>query len=82
MLGTMAPAGLRCESGFAARRRIGLIWRGAVSLGRSELYGLQPHDPITIGAASLLMGAIATLAAYLPARRASRVDPMVALRYE
>jgi predicted permease len=49
---------------------------------QSELYGLQPHDPITIAAASLLMGAIASLAAYLPARRASRVDPIVALRYE
>jgi predicted permease len=55
---------------------------GLSKLIQSELYGLQPHDPITIAAASLLMGAIAALAAYLPARRASRVDPMVALRYE
>jgi predicted permease len=55
---------------------------GASHLIRSELYGLQPGDPVTISAASLLMAAIAAFAAYLPARRASRVDPMIALRYE
>ena len=52
----------------------------ASRLIRSELYGLQPGDPITISATSLLMAAVAALAAYLPARRASRVDPMIALR--
>ncbi|MFZ0592267.1 MAG: ABC transporter permease [Bryobacteraceae bacterium] len=48
----------------------------------SELYGLKPFDPITLAAAGLTLMAIAALAGYLPARRASRVDPMVALRYE
>jgi predicted permease len=47
---------------------------------RSELYGLRANDPLTILIASLLMAGIAAFAAYLPARRASRVDPMVALR--
>jgi predicted permease len=55
---------------------------GASRLIRSELYGLQPGDPITISLAGIFMAAIATFAAYLPARRPSRVDPMIALRYE
>jgi len=46
------------------------------------LFGLAPTDPLTISLAVLLMIGVAALAGYLPARRASRVDPMVALRYE
>jgi predicted permease len=46
------------------------------------LYGLSPNDGLTIGLASLTMIVISAFAAYLPARRASRVDPMVALHYE
>jgi predicted permease len=48
----------------------------------SLLFGLTPSDPITILLAILAMVAVALFAGYLPARRASRVDPMVALRYE
>jgi predicted permease len=48
----------------------------------SFLYGLEPNDPLTIALASLLLLTVALLAGYLPARRASRVDPMVALRHE
>jgi len=48
----------------------------------SELYGLAPGDAITILLATAVMAGIAALAGYLPARRASRVDPMIALRYE
>jgi len=54
----------------------------AARLISSMLYGLKATDPITITAAALAMIAVAALAGYLPARRAAKVDPMVALRYE
>jgi putative ABC transport system permease protein len=48
----------------------------------SVLFDVKPTDPLTFAAVALVLGAAAFLAAYLPARRAMRVDPMVALRYE
>jgi len=49
---------------------------------KSLLFGLQPHDPLTIGLAVLVLLAVAAVAGLLPARRAARVDPMVALRHD
>ncbi len=46
------------------------------------LYGLKATDPLTIAMAAFALAAVAALAGYLPARRASRLDPMAALREE
>jgi putative ABC transport system permease protein len=55
---------------------------GASRLLAATLFGLNPFDAVSFSGVSLLLGAIALIATYLPARRAMRVDPMVALRHE
>jgi len=55
---------------------------GLTRMVRSQLYGIQPNDTLTIAAATLGIAFVALLAGYVPALRATRVDPMRALRWE
>jgi predicted permease len=59
-----------------------LLGLAAARLIGSMLYGVSPIDPVSIVVAVALLGVASLLAGYIPARRAARVDPMVALRYE
>jgi ABC-type antimicrobial peptide transport system permease subunit len=65
--------------GIAVGLPLSLLFAHAV---RSQLFGVSNNDPLTLGMVIVLVAAVAFLSAALPARRAAKVDPMVALRYE
>jgi putative ABC transport system permease protein len=74
------------------RQGLGLALAGAVvgligalivsNLMSGLLYGVRPTDPLTFAGVAILLIGVALLACYIPARRALRIDPLVALRYE
>ena len=75
----MREAGVLLAMGVAIGAGLALaVARTATSL----LFGLKPHDPLTLGLAIVLLAAVAAGASFVPAQRASRLDPMVALREE
>jgi predicted permease len=60
---------------------IPVVW-GSVRLAASQFYGIGTYDPLSIATAAAVLALVAALAGYLPARRATAVDPLVALRHE
>jgi putative ABC transport system permease protein len=69
-------------AGLAVGAAAALILARLLSSFAHLLYGVGAGDPVTFIAVSLLLTGVAILACYLPARKATRVDPMIALRYE
>lgn len=71
--GSLTVTGLVIGAGLAL---------GAAQAAKSLLYGLKPRDPLTLVAAVVVLSAVAAFASFWPAYRASKLDPLIALRYE
>src|SRR2546428_7928862 len=71
--GILTIAGLVIGTGLAL---------GAAQAAKSLLFGLKPRDPLTLVMAVVTLSAVAAFASFLPAYRASKLDPLTALRYE
>ena len=80
VLGLVLRQGVRLTLAGAAAGLMGSLL--LTRLLESQLYDIKPNDPATLLGAALAMLLVAIAASYIPARRATRVDPMVALRYE
>jgi ABC-type antimicrobial peptide transport system permease subunit len=73
------------EGALLAGLGVALGCAGALAVGRALgtlLYGVSPHDPLTLTAVMVFVAAASLLACYLPARRAAQVEPIAALRAE
>ncbi len=75
----LREAGLLTITGLVIGAGLAL---GAAQAAKSLLYGLKPRDPLTLVAAVVVLSAVAAFASFWPAYRASRLDPLIALRYE
>jgi putative ABC transport system permease protein len=80
VLGLVLGQGLLLTLAGVAVGTVGAL--ATAPLLRAELFGIGSADPVTYLALAALLAAVAMAAGWVPARRATRVDPMVALRYE
>jgi ABC-type antimicrobial peptide transport system permease subunit len=89
----MALGAERADVRRMVLKQAGMLTLGGVGIGllaaagltrlmSSLLFGVEPVDPVTFGSVAVTLSAVALVASYLPARRASGVDPVVALRFE